>query len=460
MITSPIRYFSTNEAIFGTSDLEKWIADGSIRTVDLAEAITVGQASDGGLFMPTHFPKFNSEDIRQMKNKSYPEIFVDVMKDFFQDVLPESTLDRIAKEAYPQEDPNPFRPFIEQISEIDDIRVNYIARLDEGPSAAFKDYAAQVLFRIIEELRIQKPLTIMSSGQHIGDADLMTFLTATSGDTGGAMGNAVLKRERMWMAILHSSYIGSQISDLQAKQMDTLNNNVQALWVDTDFDGCQKLVQELLKDDSLKYMNLNSANSINIGRLLPQIAYYFYIHSRVADGPNEEIAFSVPCGNFGNLVAGLFAIEMGLQMKLIVGVNQNDVYSTFYHDGLYKPAKQIHPSPSNSMNINWPSNMRRLFQLDQGRLIEGKDPYNPEYKIVERIDMPNINSMKRKIIGAYRISDIETDKIIWDFYNKKHIIQQAGEELISTLEPHGAVAWGAAQKAISSFGPSATLEWI
>ncbi|MEK6949088.1 MAG: threonine synthase [Nanoarchaeota archaeon] len=436
MINTAPRYFSTNAAIFGTPSLERRIADGSLQTVGLAEAIITGQAPDGGLYMPTHFPSISSSKIQHMGYREYWQVFAEVMESFFDGVLSRKTLEEIAQDAYTGYEG--FEPVEERISDID-----YIIRLDEGPTAAFKDYAAQVLFRITEALMTEQPETELRPGKSLKDVNLLTYITATSGDTGGAMGHAILNRKRMWMAILHSSHIGEEVSDLQAKQMSTLGGNVYPLWIDAEFDGCQKIVQELLRDEDLQYMNLNSANSINIGRLLPQIAYYFYSYARVASAPGEIVYFSVPSGNFGNAVAGLFAIKMGIPIKLIVGVNENDVFERYFRTGKYEPAEETKSSPSNSMNINWPSNMRRLFQLYGGQLIEGKDPIDPEKKKVDpRSLMPNLEFMKRYIAAAYSISDTETHELIWKFYQEEHII----EGLHSTIEPHGAVAWGAAKR--------------
>lgn len=473
MLNIPPRYFSTNSGIFGTSELEKRIAIGSLQTAGLAEAIITGQAPDGGLFMPTHIPQISLETVAGMKNMSYAQVFVEAMQPFFEGTLPKETIGRIAEEAYPEKDEkSAFRPFIEKLSDID-----YIGRLDEGPTFAFKDYAAQVLFRIIEALVKQDPaeadglakesrkkyaeaknlgsLCLAYSAalpqiverdinfrKGISNIDLMTFIVATSGDTGGAMGSAVLNREKMWMAILHSADIGKEISDLQAKQMDSLMGNTYALWLKTDFDGCQKIAQDLLKDQELQYMNLNSANSINIGRLLPQIAYYFYIYSKVAQQPGEQVVFSVPTGNAGDIVAGLFAIRMGLPAKVIAGVNENDVIERFYRTGLYAPAEKTLTTHSNAMDVNWPSNMRRLFQLYNGQLIEGKDPDDPERKTIERLILPDLHKIRQEIAGAYRISNKEALKEIEEFWNKEYMIGS----LHSTLEPHGAVAYGAMQK--------------
>ncbi len=431
MVGKPIKYFSSNEAIFG-SDLEKRIAD--IKTVGLAEAIITGQAPDGGLFMPTHFPSINEEGIKRMKNMPYGNVFVEVMSPFFEGVLARKTLEKIAKEAYT------FKPFIEKIYKSD-----YIARLDEGPTAAFKDYAAQVLFKIVEALIREEPKKENTKSeivfrQQLKDIKLLTYIVATSGDTGSAMGVACHNIPNMWMAILHSAFIPQHVSELQAKQMDNLEGNIYAIRVKTDFDGCAALASALQKDNNLKYMNMGSANSVNIGRLLPQIAYYFYIYSRAAE-KGEEIYVSVPSGNFGNAVAGLFAKRMGLPIKLIIAVNENDVFERFYRTGKYEPAKKTHPSPSNSMNVNWPSNMRRLFQLYNGQLAEEGGTENSGRRVIKRIIQPNLEEMRKDMV-AYSISDKETHKIVEDFYGEGHMI----ENLHSTIEPHGAVAWGAAQR--------------
>jgi threonine synthase len=433
----PIRYFSTNASIFGSDDLESRIVMGRIKTVGLAEAIITGQAPDGGLFMPVRLPHISLEEISEMRDMPYSAIFAKTMSGFFKYVLSDKTLERIAQEAYT------FEPFIEKISEKD-----HIARLDEGPTGAFKDYAAQVLFRVVEALIKEEPESEVEFREKLSDMGLLTYIVATSGDTGGAMGKACLGRDRMWMVILHSADVPGEVSELQAKQMDTLGGNVYVVRVRTDFDGCHALAQDLLKDKELKYMNITSANSINIGRLLPQISYYFYAYARVAN-IGEEVYVSVPFGNAGNFVAGLFAKKMGLPIKLIGAVNENDVFERFYRTGIYAPAKEALQCPSNAMDVNWPSNMRRLFQLYGGQLVEGKHPFNPRQKVIEKMILPDLRKIREDMV-VYSISNRETVEIIREFYNEGHkIVYKEGNKsrkIHSTIEPHGAVAWGAAKK--------------
>lgn len=450
MIDDSIRYFSTNQAIFGP-DLEARVREGSLETVGLAEAIMTGQAPDGGLFMPTHFPQIDHRVIARMEGMEYWEVFSEVMSEFFEGVLSRNTLDEISQEAY--RGYNGFEPILEPIYNKDmkigvdsgpTFERDTIMRLDEGPTFAFKDYAAQVLFRTIDALIKEEPQSEIEYRQKLRDIELLTFITSTSGDTGSAMGKAIYGMGKMWMAILHSSRIGDEVSELQAKQMSTIGGNVYSIWLDTDFDGCNRIAQDLQKDKDLEFMHMNTANSSNIGRLLPQIAYYFYAYSRVADKLGEIVTFSVPSGNFGDAVAGLFAQQMGLPIKLIIGVNENDVFSRFYETGVYQPADFTRSSPSNSMNINWPSNMRRLFQLYGGILIEGRDPENPDKKIVDSGSiMADLNLMKQVIVGSYSISDSDTHAAISRFYEEHHHFFQG---LHSTIEPHTAVAWEATRR--------------
>ena len=412
------RYFSSNAAIFGTPDLEARIRDNSLHTFGLAEAIIEGKPSDGGLFMPTYIPQIDIDKIMNMKGKPYSDFFVETMKPFFQDVLSEKTLDRIGKEAYK------FKPWIEDISKND-----IIARLDEGPTAAFKDYAAQVFFRVIEALMTEEPQTEIEYRQNLREIELLMFILSTSGDTGSAMGVACHKKPKMSMLILHPSLDG-QVSDLQAKQMDTLGYNISVGRVPTDFDGCTKITNQLLEDPDLRYIKKNSANSINIGRLLPQMTYYCYLYSNKAE-KGEKVGVSVSCGNFGDLTAGLFAKKRGLPIDLIVGVNENKVFEEFYRTGIYKPFAESIPCPSVSMVVNKPSNTRRIVQLYGGQLI-GDNLIVP----------PNFGELKKDIVAVYSIENEETHEIVKKYYDEWHMIGR----LHSTLEPHGAVAWGASQK--------------
>ncbi len=447
-----IRYFSTNKDIFGSPGLEERILDGSLESVGLAEAIMTGQAPDGGLYMPSHLPVISKETIARMRNMTYPEVFVEVMAPFFAGVLPRSTLERIANEAYT------FAPYIERISDKD-----IIGRLDEGPTASFKDFALVVQFRIMSALLKEAPVNGGSHGEkssyllgiiqdwHVREENCMKLLKdvplhvivlSSSGDTESSAAVGCLNVSGYSIAVIHSAYVPQHVRDLQAKQMDTLGCNTDVIRVPTDFDGCAAHSSRLLKDPELKYMHLNTANSVNIVRILAQVAYYFYLYSQAADEVGEEVRFSVPSGNFGDATAGMFAMSMGLPIKLIVGVNENDVVYRLHRTGMYAPALKTHASPSNSMNVNWPSNVRRIICYYGGQLVEGSDPDEPSRRIITRFSVPDLRRL-RQDMAVYRVSDKETDKLIWEFYLAHHMIDG---NIPSTIEPHGAVAWGAAKK--------------
>lgn len=371
-----IKYYSTNHK----SDL-----------VDFKDAILQGQAPDKGLYMPKLIPTIDSDIISSMKRMSYPEIAFVVMNEFLKNDIPENYLKRMTREAYNYDVP------VEHLTE----KV-YILRLDQGPTASFKDFAARMMARLMNYF-IKK------------DRKKLLILVATSGDTGSAVANAFYGLENIKMIILFPK---EEVTELQRKQMTTLGNNIIALSVDGKFDDCQSMVKQAFVDPELKYLNLSSANSINFGRLLPQTVYYFYAYSRLARN-NEKVVFSVPSGNFGNLVGGLIAKRMGLPVhKFIAAVNANDEFPEFLKSGEYIPIKPSRRCISNAMNVGHPSNLARLVDLYGGQMDEkGK---------INR--MPDMNSIKRDVFSL-SVSDDETRKTIKYIYNKHKVI----------LEPHGAV---------------------
>ena len=436
MDCNAIKYFSTNAGIFGTPDLKAGISSGEIQTFGLAEATFRGQAPDGGLMMPIHLPRFGLEEIMQMKGMIYSQVFVETMMPYYHEVLRRQTMERIG-EAYT------FKPFMENISKND-----IIARLDEGPSASFKDFAAQAKFRIDEALIGEEPLSEIEYRRQLGKIPLITYVVATSGDTGSAMGLACHNKNKQMMVIIHSSRIPEKITEMQAKQMSSIGDNIYVVRVDTDFDGCARIANELQRDPELNYMHINSANSVNIGRLLPQRSYYYDIYSKVAE-KGEVVYFSVPSGNFGNATAGLMAMREGLPIKLIIAVNENDVFERFYRTGIYAPAESSHTSTSSAIEVNWPSNVRRLFQYYGGQLVEGKDPDDETRKVISKLVLPNLRQLRQEI-ACYSVSDTESDERIQSFWKEGHIINYMRNgiprRVQSTIEPHGAVAVDAGQK--------------
>ncbi|MBY9006241.1 MAG: threonine synthase [Candidatus Lokiarchaeota archaeon] len=366
--------------------------------VDFKTAILRGQALDKGLYMLNKIPKIDQERIFSFRDLKFSEIGYNVLSKIIGKSIPSDKLRNIIKNALNFEVP------IEHIANND-----YICYLDRGPTCSFKDFGARTLARIMQYfLEIEEKNIII--------------LTATSGDTGGAVAQAFYEMERIKVVVL---YPRDEISDLQRKQMTTLGKNVTAIGIKGKFDDCQRYAKKAFADNELTNLNLSSANSINFGRLLPQTLYYFWSYSQIVEKKNEEIVFSVPSGNFGNLMGGLIAKRMGLPVrKFISAVNENDEFPNFLETGQYNKVVPSKNCISNAMNVGHPSNLARLIDLYGGQI--------DEQGIISR--QPNMQKIRNEII-SYSISDELTKITIKDFYNNHQKI----------LEPHGAVGWAAVE---------------
>lgn len=381
--------------------------------LDFKGALLTGQAPDKGLYVPEEIPRLSSETIAGFKDMSYPEIAFEIIRQYLGDLVPESDIKAILKDAYDYDVP------IEKVYD-----QKYVMRLDKGPTLSFKDFAARLMGRLMQYFLRQE-------GRN------MLILTATSGDTGSAVAHAFYDLENIQVVVLFPE---NEVTGRQRKQMTTLGKNVHIMAVDGKFDDCQDIVKQAFVDPDLKYLNLSSANSINVGRLIPQSIYYFYAFSRIAPH-GEDVLISVPCGNFGNVMAGLIAMNMGLPVRrFVIATNENDEFPSFIETGTYKP---IHPSKkciSNAMNVGHPSNLARIFWLYGGQM----DEKGAVHK------MPDIEAMRRDLF-AISITDDETRKTISEAYNRYDTL----------LEPHGAVGWAGLQhylKEVEDWMPAVSLE--
>jgi threonine synthase len=253
------------------------------------------------------------------------------------------------------------------------------------------------------------------------DGKQLTILTATSGDTGSAVAHAFHNVPGIRVIVLFPI---DEVSVSQRKLMTTLRDNIRTVAIDGKFDDCQAMVKQAFADPALKHIPLSSANSINIGRLLPQSVYYFYAASRLAK-PGEPIVFSIPSGNFGDMMGCVVAKQMGLPVKKIVAaVNDNDAFPKFLVTGDYRKVVPSRNSVSNAMNVGHPSNLARLVAVYGGRMDEtGK---------IHR--QPDLAAMRRDLYSE-SISDDRTRATIKEVWNKFQLL----------LEPHGAVAWAGFQ---------------
>ena len=395
---SLIKFFSTN---------------GHLDRVDFKGALLAGQAPDKGLYMPEMFPSLSPETIRNFPQMSYHQIAYQVIKPYLGDLVEESALEDMLKDAYSYEVP------LERVYD-----GKYLLRLDRGPTCSFKDFAARLMGRLMQYF-------LKEEGRS------MIILTATSGDTGSAVAHAFYGLENIKVIVLFPE---SEVTERQRRQMTTLGENIYPLAVTGKFDDCQALVKQAFVDPELKGLELSSANSINVGRLLPQAVYYFYAHSRVAPG-GEEVVFSVPSGNFGDLMGGLIALKMGLPVKkFVAATNENDEFPCFMQTGVYEPIRPSKNCISNAMNVGHPSNLARLFSLYGGQMDETGQ--------VAR--QPDLSAMREEIY-AVSISDEETRQTIREAYSQYKVL----------LEPHGAVGWAGLVRYLKEFGdwsPAVSLE--
>ncbi len=361
--------------------------------VNLRAALLAGQAPDRGLYFPREFPRFTCNELAAFARLPYHEIACRVLAKFTEGIVPPADLAQMCTAAYnfpvPLEVVN-FRTFL--------------MRLDQGPTASFKDFAAQMMARLFGYF-------LREDGQHV------TILTATSGDTGAAVAHAFHKIPGIQVIVL---FPATEVSVSQRKLMTTLKDNVRTVAIDGKFDDCQAMVKQAFTDPDLRHIPLSSANSINIGRLLPQSVYYFYAASRVAQA-GEPVVFAIPSGNFGDMMGAVVAREMGLPIrKIVAAVNDNDAFPKFLATGDYQKIVPSRNSLSNAMNVGHPSNLARLVAVYGGQMDETGKIHQP----------PDLAALRRDIFSS-SISNARTVTGVKEFWDQYQLL----------LEPHGAVAW-------------------
>jgi threonine synthase len=316
---------------------------GQTPAIDFADVLLAGLAEDGGLFMPEAWPHFTPADWRAMRPLPYAELAARVMQPFIGSAIPFEVLRGICRDAYAGFGHPAVVPLVQLETGL------FVQELFHGPTLAFKDMAMQVLGRLFDYVLTQRDRRV-------------TIVGATSGDTGSAAIEACAGRDRVDILILHPE---GRTSEVQRRQMTTvLAANVSNVAVQGTFDDCQDLVKAMFADAPFRdAVRLSAVNSINWARIAAQIPYY--VAAALALGaPERDVAFSVPTGNFGNVLAAWAARRMGLPVaRLIVGSNRNDILARFLasNDMSMLP---VEPSLSPSMDIQVSSNFERLlFEL-------------------------------------------------------------------------------------------------
>jgi threonine synthase len=375
--------------------------EGKTPPTPLHEALRRGLAPDGGLYMPESLPRIPPGQLETMRGRSWEEVATTVAGHLLSTAVDPSALDSLLKKAL--DFPIPLVPLKDRI---------YVLELFHGPTLAFKDVGARFMAGLMAYFRL-------------GTDDPVTVLTATSGDTGGAVAQAFLGRPGIRVVVL---FPDGKITPRQERQFSTLGQNVMAVAVQGDFDDCQRLAKAAFQDGGLREsVNLTSANSINVGRLLPQMFYYFQAWAQMPsdvlgteDGRAEvggptapEFLFSVPSGNFGNLAAGLMAKGLGLGgARFLASTNVNDGVPRFLETGRFTPRPSV-PTLSSAMDVGNPSNLSRILHLYDG----------------------NLPSLTDDLVGR-SISDEETTVCIRRTY----------EDFGYVLDPHSAVGLAALER--------------
>lgn len=352
--------------------------------VDVKEAVLRSLPADNGLYMPEKVEPLGDDFWNGWRDLSLSQLGFRIARQVFRESIPADQLEMIVHEAI--NFPAPLVTVKEK---------EYVLELYHGPTLAFKDFGARFMARLMRWLTRD-------------DDGLLTVLVATSGDTGGAVASAFHKVPGTRVIIL---YPKGKVSGLQEKQLTTLGDNIIALEIEGTFDDCQRLVKSaFLKREMSDRMNLTSANSINISRLVPQSFYYFDAARNLPEGAKPT--FVIPSGNFGNLTAGLFAEEMGLPVEqFVAATNQNDVVPVYLKEGEYCPRPSV-ATISNAMDVGAPSNFARMESI-----------FGSEWE-----------RMRSRIAGFAYDDEITRDTI-----------RRVKAETGYTLEPHGAVGWMAAE---------------
>jgi threonine synthase len=341
----------------------KYVSTGGLaEPVDIADALRLGAAPDGGLFVPESFP-----DLSGLESAPLPEFAAALLRPFFAgdalaDQLPEVCAESFAPEP-PLAVPNPERP---QLS---------VLELFHGPTGAFKDYGARFLLALLDR---------------IGSRDApLTVLAATSGDTGAAVASAAEGRSGVQAVILFPK---GRVSAFQKLQLSCWDAPVRSIEVEGDFDDCQRMVKACFQDAEMRErLRLTSANSINIGRLLPQAAYLAHAAVRAFEQSGVEPGFIIPTGNFGHALAALFARALGLPIGPVIAVtNANQTLLEWHRSGVYTPRASV-TTIANAMDVGAPSNFERLASL----------PEHARQLFVEQVDDDTIRD---RVIREYRSS--------------------------------------------------------
>ena len=392
---------------------------GQAPALRFADALLAGLARDGGLYWPERIPTLDQATIAGFAGRSYADVAETVISAFTGDTIERGALRRMIDDAYSTFRHRAVCPLVQLDPNL------FVLELFHGPTLAFKDVAMQLLGRMMDHVLEQR-------------GERATIVGATSGDTGGAAIDAFKGLKRVDVVIL---FPHGRVSDVQRRQMTTVDaDNVHAVALDGSFDDCQALVKAMFNHHSFRdELQLAGVNSINWARIVAQIVYYFT--SAVAlGGPHRKVSFSVPTGNFGDILAGYVAKRMGLPIAMLdIATNENDILARTLATGRYE-MKGVKPTASPSMDIEISSNFERLLF----------DAYGQDANAVTRL----MASLKQS--GAFALAEGALDKIRQEFSasaaseeDVRNAMREWYDETGYMLDPHTAVGVVSGRRALT-----------
>lgn len=389
---------------------------GNAPALNFEDVLLAGLASDGGLYVPENLPRFTQEEIASWAGLPYHELAFRVMRPFVEGSISDTDFKQILEETYGAFAHSAIAP-LRQLNANE-----WVMELFHGPTLAFKDFALQLLGRLLDHILLKRDERVVIIG-------------ATSGDTGSAAIEGCRRCENVDIFILHPH---QRVSEVQRRQMTTiLGENIHNIAIEGNFDDCQEMVKASFADQSfLKGTRLVAVNSINWARIMAQIVYYFHAALQLG-APARSVAFSVPTGNFGDIFAGYLARNMGLPVsQLVVATNRNDILHRFMSGNQYFK-ETLHASLSPSMDIMVSSNFERLLFDLHGRNGVALAELMSTFKATGKLSVGEDRWVEaRKLFDSLAVSDEDTCATIAD------VFKRTGE----VLDPHTAIGVKAARE--------------
>ncbi len=399
---------------------------GDAPVLGFGDVLLEGLASDGGLYVPEHWPSLSPADLASFANLSYPEVAVRVLTPFVGGEIDGDEFERMVHAAYSTFD----HPDVVPISSIGDLQ---LVELYRGPTYSFKDVALQLIGHLFEHELGRRSAQV-------------TIVGATSGDTGSAAIEACRGRRGVELVMLHPQ---GRVTEIQRRQMTTVDaSNIHNVAIDGTFDDCQDLVKAMFGNPSFRDRHrLAAVNSINWARVAAQTVYYVTTAVRLG-APARPVAITVPTGNFGNVLAGHIARMMGVPIeRLTIASNHNDILTRTYETGVMT-LEPVVPSTSPAMDIGVSSNFERLLYELQGRDGPALGRQMAAFRAAGALLLPDdVTSDLRRLFEAGRASELEVEAAIADVYR----------ETGRLVDPHTAVGVSVARRAPRFEGASVVM---